>query len=160
MTSKVIILMGVTGSGKTTIGRLLGHRMHLPFIDADDYHPESNIIKMRSGEPLDDKDRQGWLLRLVRIIKQHQSSGLILGCSALKSDYRHLLDPNHAYLWVYLKVDKETVEKRLENRKGHFMPASLIDSQFETLEEPKDAVTIDASHSIEKVIDHIQQHIG
>ena len=131
----IVIVMGVSGSGKTTIGRALAKRLNVPFYDADDFHPASNVEKMSSGVPLTDKDREPWLKTLSR--KLASSGGTVLACSALKERYRTTLSAQvKSIQWVYLKGTKETILKRMKERKGHYMKASMLDSQFDALEEP------------------------
>lgn len=143
----MIILMGVTGSGKTTIGRLLARDLGWPFYDGDDFHPAANVEKMRSGIPLNDADRAGWLAALRALIQQKIEAGqpAILACSALKQKYREQLqqDHEHEISFVYLKGDYDLIEKRLQARRGHFMNPRLLASQFEALEEPQGVLTID-----------------
>jgi len=149
---KCYIIMGVTGSGKTTVGRKLASSLGLPFLDADDFHPESNILKMRSGQPLNDADRKPWLEILAGELAAHED-GAVLGCSALKKEYRRILeDGPQQVLWIYLDASRDLIRERLSQRMGHFMPASLIDSQFEALEIPEDAIRIDAGLAVEEIV--------
>lgn len=152
----VIILMGVAGSGKTTIGKRLADTLKCQFIDADDFHPRVNIDKMSRGVPLTDADRQPWLESLQVNIQLWLMSGTrtVLACSALKEAYREqlLLDPGRMAI-VYLKADQALLESRLTDRKYHFMKADMLKSQFETLEEPTEGLTIEASEAPE-VITH------
>jgi len=137
--------MGVSGSGKTTLGRALAARLGLPFADADDYHPATNLAKMARGEPLDDRDRAPWLARLADLLREHaQQAGLVLACSALKRAYREQLWSTGAPVtFVYLEGSFEVIEARLDRRSGHFMPARLLRSQFDTLEAPAHAIVVD-----------------
>ena len=146
MTSRAVIVMGVTGSGKTTVGKLLAERMKCSFFDADDFHPLVNVEKMRAGQPLDDADRLPWLEKLRDLIDDELRAGrsLVLACSALRQRYRHVLASSAGpVLFLYLKVRPETARERLKARAGHYMPASLVPSQFEALEEPEHAIVID-----------------
>lgn len=138
----VTIVMGVSGCGKTTVGKLLGAKLGVPFYDADDFHPESNKQLMKSGIPLTDETRRPWLETLARkIIEWNDTQGAVLACSALKESYRKLLCGNGTSSVTFLFLDgtKEQVAERLQQRTGHFMPASLLDSQFSTLEPPAEA---------------------
>lgn len=135
--------MGVSGCGKTTVGKLLSEMLNVPFYDADDFHPESNRQLMRSGIPLTDETRKPWLETLAdKIVEWNASQGAILACSALKESYRALLCRNGASAVTYLFLDgtKEQVAERMQQRTGHFMPISLLDSQFSTLEPPAHAL--------------------
>ena len=131
--------MGVSGSGKTTLGQLLSQKLAWQFEDADSYHSESNKLKMGSGVPLSDEDRSLWLENLRALVRKtvDRNENLILACSALKSAYRKLLkDSSEDVRFTYLKCSKESLATRLAERKGHFMPAILLDSQLAALEEP------------------------
>jgi gluconokinase len=143
--------MGVAGCGKTTMGRALAEEKDYPFFDADDFHPPENVEKMSRGEPLNDSDRQGWLTTLARLIHEHDD--LVLACSALKRSYRSTLQGSHEVTFIYLAIGPDVARARLKARADHYMPASLIDSQFATLEEPSDddAVHIDAEDSPDAV---------
>jgi gluconokinase len=145
----IVVLMGVCGSGKTTVGRELADDMHWPFLDADDYHPQANVSKMASGVALTDADREPWLDRLVTEVRRYNLRGAsaVLACSALKKAYRDRLDkgsvsPGDVRV-VYLKGDAATIAPRLASRSGHYMPATLLASQFAALEEPSDAIVVD-----------------
>jgi len=156
----VIILMGVSGSGKTTIGQLLAQRLSWTFYDGDDFHPSANVEKMRNGIPLTDDDRDSWLTALQQLIdtllQQHRSAVLV--CSALKHSYRvrlqrHLQDVR----FVYLKGDYDLIRQRLATRQGHFMQADLLGSQFATLEEPQGVFTVDIDQSPEAIVACIRE---
>lgn len=151
------VVLGVSGSGKTTLGKLLAKRLDLAFYDADDFHPPANIDKMSRGEPLDDLDRQPWLKALAeKLLKWHQAGGAVLACSALKEKYRKLLAQNDVPItWIYLGVDEATVKKRFASRADHFMPSSLIKSQFNTLEPPNYGIQVDGSQPPGLIIQHI-----
>lgn len=141
-----VVLMGVSGSGKTTVGELLASSLGWSYFDADDFHPAANVAKMRSGIPLQDADRWPWLDAINDLLKQHTRRGehVVLGCSALKQVYRdRIADQLEDVVWVYLKGDFDLIRQRLAARKGHYMPASLLQSQFATLEEPQNAIVID-----------------
>lgn len=134
---QVIIVMGVSGSGKSTVGSLLAQQLDVPFHDADDFHSPANIAKMRAGTPLTDEDRKGWLAALAASIHQwSQSGGAVLACSALKESYRQQLMAEAPVAWVFLDGSEELVRQRLTNREGHYMGSSLLASQFATLERP------------------------
>lgn len=130
--------MGVSGSGKTTIGKLLSEKTGIPFFDADDFHPANNIEKMKNSIPLSDEDRFPWLNTLAnKTMDWENSGGAILACSALKESYRELLNKNvNNPIWIYLNGSFEQIKKRIESRNSHFMKASLLKSQFDTLEVP------------------------
>ncbi|HEY9231411.1 MAG TPA: gluconokinase [Blastocatellia bacterium] len=159
--AQAIILMGVSGSGKTTIGELLGRRLGWPFYDADDFHPAANVERMRQGIALTDADRRPWLAALARLIDDAlgKNQSLILGCSALKEAYRAQLKPPGATAaavrFIYLRVPIEVAAARTRERRDHFMPASLVPSQFAALEEPQDAIVIDATKTPDAVVEQI-----
>jgi len=134
----IFYVMGVSGCGKSTIGKLLANEFDMPFFDGDDYHPEANIEKMAAGSPLTDDDRQGWLQRLNALSVAHKNQGAVIACSALKDAYRKILSQNLAKQveFIYLEGTLEEISGRLQQRKNHFMPAGLLQSQFETLETP------------------------
>ena len=143
------IVMGVSGCGKTTVGRLLARELGCEFLDADDFHPEANIAKMAKGVALTDDDRWPWLDAIAAAMHERaaRGSGAVIACSALKEAYRHRLCRGMGAFdevrIVYLKGDTATIAPRLASRSGHYMPASLLDSQFAALEEPGDAIVVD-----------------
>ena len=145
-----VVIMGVCGCGKTTIGRALADELGWVFLDADEYHPESNVAKMAAGVALTDDDRWPWLDRLSRELRALHAGGrhAILACSALRQAYRDRLATAGDVKWVYLKGDLATIEPRLASRRGHFMPPSLLASQFAALEEPAAAIVVDIRQSI------------
>lgn len=158
----VYILMGVSGCGKTTVGKKLAGKLNLSFYDADDFHPEKNVKKMESGVPLNDDDRYPWLEILSdNIARWNKSEGAVLACSALKKSYRDHLrkEINSSVTFIYLKGSKELIYDRLKNREEHYMPSSLLDSQFKTLEEPEDAITITVDSDLENIIKEIMEQL-
>ena len=138
MDALVVIVIGVSGSGKSTVGLALADLLDVPFLDGDELHPEANIAKMSAGRPLDDEDRLPWLAALAaRVGAMAAAEGGVIACSALKRKYRALIDRRgEGVEFVYLHGSRELIASRLATRHGHFMPTSLLDSQFETLEEP------------------------
>ncbi|UOG73051.1 gluconokinase [Hymenobacter tibetensis] len=139
MERTVFVVMGVSASGKTTIGGLLAKRLGIPFHDADDFHSAANVAKMASGTPLTDEDRQGWLAQLAQAIGEwEKTGGAVLACSALKEAYRRTLQggAQQPLQWVYLDGSRELLHNRLLARKNHYMGADMLDSQLNTLEEP------------------------
>ena len=155
--------MGVSGTGKSTIGKLLGQKLDVPFFDGDDFHPESNILKMKSGQPLTDEDRKDWLLALNELAKtQQKSNGGIIACSALKQVYREMLNAelDPSLVFIFLEGSFELIASRMQTRKGHFMPVDLLRSQFDTLEIPKDAIHADISKPPNIMVDEILQKLA
>jgi len=154
---KFIVVMGVSGCGKTTIGRALANDLGWPFYDGDDYHPSENVEKMRGGIPLNDEDRAGWLETLANIIRDSLGKGQsgVLACSSLKQKYRDQLAVGPEVKFVYLKGEYELIKTRMEYRSGHYMKPGMLDSQFATLEEPveTEALTVDASKNPEQILD-------
>lgn len=146
----IVVLMGVSGSGKSTVGRALAEELGWSFLDADDLHPPANVEKMASGIPLTDEDRWPWYDRIVAKLRRLVASGrhVVLACSALKHAYRDRLARAGDLRVAYLKGDAAAIEPRIASRKGHFMPASLLASQFATLEEPADAIVVDVTQPI------------
>ena len=156
MKEKVIVVAGVSGSGKSTIGKLLAERLNLPFKDADDYHPQANVDKMAGGSPLNDTDRKPWLEILAHEIEGWaQSNGAVLACSALRESYRQLLSQKVAPQWVFLDGSFELLKSRLDNRKGHFFNSELLQSQLDTLEEPDYGIHVSIEPSPEAIVDEI-----
>jgi gluconokinase len=150
----IALIMGVSGCGKTKVGKALARELRWRFIDSDDLHPESNVAKMASGIPLTDDDRWPWLDRIVAEMRRASAAGehAVVACSALKQAYRDRLATGGDVRVVYLKGDASTIAPRLAHRSGHFMPASLLPSQFAALEEPKDAIVVDVREPIEAKI--------
>jgi len=152
----ILIVMGVAGSGKSTVGRLLAEHLGWPFLDGDDFHPAANVEKMRQGIPLTDADRLPWLHHLRELVSR--SGSAVLACSALKESYRRILaggDPRVRF--IYLRADPALLASRLENRTEHFFTRVLLESQLATLEEPADAVVVDASQPAEAAVQAILQ---
>ena len=145
-----VLLMGVSGSGKSTVGPALAAELNWPFLDADTLHPQANVAKMASGIPLTDADRWPWFDRIVAEMRRYAAAGknVVIACSALKQAYRDRLASGGSLRVVYLKGDAETIAPRLAGRRGHFMPPSLLASQFATLEEPDNAIVVDVREPV------------
>lgn len=158
---RVLIIMGVSGTGKTTIGKLLSEKLEYPFFDGDDYHPEENVKKMKAGHPLDDDDRKGWLLRLNQLALEHKKTGAVIACSALKKNYRGLLRAGmgNKIKFIFLKGSFELIKSRLENREGHFMPLVLLQSQFDALEAPSKALSVSVENSPSEIVEDIVRQL-
>jgi carbohydrate kinase (thermoresistant glucokinase family) len=158
MTHRLIIIMGVSGSGKTTVGKLLSGKTGWPFYDADSFHSKENIDKMQAGIPLTDKDRWPWLDSMNVFAKEKLAgSNLIFTCSALKEIYRQRLtkDIESNCHWVDLRGDFDTILKRMQQREQHYMPAALLQSQFDLLQEPANALVEDIVQSPQIIVEHI-----
>jgi len=159
----VVVLMGVSGAGKTTIGRLLADQLGWKFHDADDLHSDANKAKMASGVALTDADRAPWLASICDLIAESlaRSTNVVLACSALKQSYRDQLvvDPERVKM-VYLKGSREVIGARVAHRLSHFMNKGLLDSQFETLEEPHDALIVDVAGTPESIVENIRAKLG
>ena len=160
----IIIIFGVSGAGKTTVGKLLARELGWRFIEADDFHPAANIEKMCSGNPLTDDDRWPWLERLRDQIRQSLAAGenAVLACSALKRAYRDRLQASEHVKFVFLRGDYALVEKQLHSRRGHFMNPDLLQSQFDDLEEPEPdehVLTIEVGHTPEEIVDRIKSKL-
>lgn len=156
----ILVVMGVCGCGKTTIGRALAAALGWPFHDADDFHPDANVAKMVAGNALEDSDRWPWLDRIVTAMQGVQSEGghVVLACSALKQAYRDRLRGAGDVRFVYLRGDAETIATRLAARSHKYMPASLLPSQFATLEEPRDALVVDIRQSPAQQVHFVRTH--
>jgi gluconokinase len=152
------LLMGVSGAGKTTVGKLLASQLGWEFADADDYHSATNVEKMRNGIPLTDADRGPWLesLRLVIVAWIAAGKNGVLACSALKKAYRDVLIVGPEVRVVYLKGDRELLRDRLLLRRGHYMKEAMLESQIATLEEPGDAIVVDARRTPEEIVREIR----
>ena len=154
--------MGVSGSGKSTIGKLLAQELNIPFFDGDDFHPESNISKMSNGQSLNDEDRQNWICSLNNLAKEQLIiNSCVIVCSALKQKYRDVLnsDIKNKTKWVYLSGSFNQIYNRIQSRSDHFMPSELLKSQFKTLEEPKNVLQIDISLKPEIIIKKIKNEL-
>jgi gluconokinase len=158
----IVIVMGTTGSGKTTIGTLLAKHMGWEFVDADDFHPPSNVEKMEHGIPLTDADRKPWLKALHDKIVEWtaEKRSVVLACSALKQSYRDELRASSDVKFVYLKGSYRLFSDRVLARKGHFAKQDLLASQFATLEEPTDAIIVDAAPSPEQIVSEVRRKLG
>lgn len=152
----MVIVMGVCGCGKSTVGRALARELGYEFLDADDFHPQANVAKMAKGVALTDDDRWPWLDAVVAAMHERaaRGSGAVIACSALKEAYRESLRRGGGAVdevrIVYLKGDAATIAPRLASRSGHYMPASLLESQFAALEEPRDAIVVDIRQTTEE----------
>ncbi|GAL86492.1 6-phosphogluconate dehydrogenase [Sporocytophaga myxococcoides] len=149
--------MGVSGCGKTTIGQLLSSHLNLPFFDGDNFHPEINIKKMSSGIPLTDEDRLPWLTSLSEnLTKWELTGGAVLACSALKEYYRQiLLSSQIPVTWVFLDGNMDIIKQRLDSREGHYMPSTLLSSQFGLLERPQYGIHVNISSTPELIVQEI-----
>jgi carbohydrate kinase (thermoresistant glucokinase family) len=160
---RIVVLMGVTGAGKTTVGEQLAAALGWTFVEGDAFHPPANIAKMHRGEPLDDADRAPWLeairQRIEELVASAQSA--VIACSALKRAYREVLARDRPEVgFVYLKASAALIAERLRHRAGHFMPAALLQSQLDTLEEPTDGITVDAGPPPATIVAAIRRGLG
>jgi len=156
----VLILMGVSGSGKTAIGQLLAQAVHWPFYDGDDFHPRANVAKMARGIALTDADRAPWLqsihLHIAALVTRSESA--VVACSALKQTYRtQLVGELEDVYFIYLQGGADLIQQRLMARRGHFMPPELLASQFDTLEEPEEVLTIDIAQLPDRIVSYIRR---
>jgi gluconokinase len=158
----IVVVMGVTGSGKTTIGVLLAQWLGWDFVDADSFHSPANVEKIRQGIALDDADRAPWLRALRDAMEgwaaEHKS--VVLACSALKKSYRDELCIRGETKFVYLKGSYDLIYQRLRQRHGHFASETILASQFAALEEPDDAITVDIAHSENEIVGEIMRQLG
>lgn len=157
----IIVVMGVSGCGKSTIGRRVAKALQVPFLEGDDLHSQANILKMKKGIPLTDDDRNPWLKRVAeKMVGMAGQGGGVVACSALKERYRRVLlgDSSFPFLLVYLKGTRDTLFRRLRQRKSHFMPPDLLDSQLKTLEEPGNALTLSIDLSPDIMCNRIIQY--
>lgn len=160
MIKQVFFVMGVSGTGKSTIGKMVATAFEIPFYDGDDFHPEANLEKMASGIPLNDKDREGWLKDLNALAMKHQKKGVVIACSALKVAYRDLLQRGieKETAFIFLQGSFKQVYQRLSQRKGHFMPKDLLQSQFDTLEVPNEALIVNIKDTPNEILNIIKDH--
>ena len=158
--SQIIFITGVTGSGKTTVGRLLSEKTKLSFFDADNFHSTANVKKMKSGTPLTDEDRREWLENINKLAReQSKLNGAIIACSALKENYRQILGNGVGnVLWVLLQGEYSLIYERMVKRKGHFMPPELLQSQFDILEVPEYGLHVNVKDPPEKIVETIMNH--
>ena len=162
----IIVVMGVSGSGKTTVGKALASELEVPFYDADDFHPQGNIVKMKQGIPLDDKDRKSWLETLSKnLVQWEAATGAVLACSALKEIYRTALQSGkkNDIIWIFLYGRPELIKARMSGRKGHYFKSELLDSQLADLEPPQYGWHFNISSSsdhIVKIILNKLRHTG
>ncbi|HEU4345022.1 MAG TPA: gluconokinase [Candidatus Binatia bacterium] len=157
----IIVLIGVAGSGKTTVGRLLARRLGWTFYEGDDFHSPGNIAKMTRGQSLDDEDRKPWLRAIRDLINKivERGENAVIACSALKQSYRRFLVASGEVVFVYLKAESPLVRERVKRRVGHFIHPALIESQFDALEEPDDALQVDASLSPVEIVRIIREKL-
>jgi gluconokinase len=160
----IVVLMGVTGTGKSTVGKLLASQFGWTFVEGDDFHPKDNVEKMRQGIALDDEDRKPWLDAIRHRLEQasQRNENVVLACSALKHSYQHYLagfDPE-AVRFVYLFGSQEVIKQRLAKRTGHFMNPALLASQFEALEPPEDAIRVDVNQTPAAIVAEIRSRLA
>ncbi|MCM4172946.1 gluconokinase [Arenibacter sp. TNZ] len=153
----ILFVIGVSGTGKSTVGKLLAEKLNLAFFDGDDFHSESNVQKMANKNPLTDEDRYDWLLTLNKLAVNNKETGAVIVCSALKESYRKLLESKieDKVIWISLEGSFELLLDRLQKRKGHFMPADLLRSQLDTFEAPTRAIKITIEPSPQEIVDTI-----
>jgi gluconokinase len=157
----IVVIMGVAGSGKSTVGTMLADAMHCPFLDGDSLHSAANVGKMMRGIPLTDADRAPWLAAIHARLLEAFTSGrsLVVGCSALRQSYRAALAEGIAITWVYLKGSEALIRSRLRHRDGHYMKADMLASQFEALEEPSGAIIVDVAQSPEVIVEQVSAEL-
>jgi gluconokinase len=159
--NRVIVLIGVSGSGKTTVGRLLSQELGWKYYEGDDFHPQANVEKMKNGVPLNDADRRPWLETLRDLIRNclERGDSAVVACSALKESYREFLLVDERVILIYLKGDYELIRQRLRKRRGHFLDPKLLASQFAALEEPTAAMQVDVSLSPGEIVKSIRSRL-
>ncbi|WP_297110186.1 gluconokinase [uncultured Devosia sp.] len=166
--ARIVIVMGVSSSGKSTVGAALGRALHAPFLDGDQYHPQANVEKMRAGTPLTDEDRWPWLEALTAALKQAaQKKDIAIGaCSALRRSYRDFIaeKAGEPVLFIYLDGSREVIGERMAKRKHEYMPTSLLDSQFATLEVPdpetENVLPVPVTDSVDKIVRTVISALG
>ncbi|MFD6183815.1 gluconokinase [Streptomyces goshikiensis] len=162
----VVVVMGVSGTGKSTVGRLLAARLGVPFLEGDDFHPAANIARMRAGHPLDDAAREPWLTALTQALREvvRAGGGAVVSCSALKRAYRDRLRGAAPRMWfLHLTLDRAVARARVAGRPGHFMPARLLESQYEVLEPlgaDEDGLTVDARSGTDSVLGRAEEALA
>lgn len=170
----IVIVMGASGAGKTTVGTALARALDWPFHDADDFHPADNVARMRAGVALDDDDRRPWLDALASLVRGHAAAGtsMVLACSALRRDYRTMLVPGAfpgAVRFVFLRADATLLAERLAQRRGHYFPPALLASQLAALEEPTSGgsaleaapvLAVDAGRAVDALVREIREALG
>jgi gluconokinase len=160
----ILVVMGVAGSGKSTVGRLLARELGWTFVEGDDFHPAANVDKMHRGIPLDDNDRQPWLDAIRHRLAEayEQGENIVLACSALKHSYQHYLAQlaPESVRYIYLVGAEDLIRQRLLRRTAHFMNPGLLHSQFETLEPPEEAIRVDVTPPPETIVSSIRQRLG
>lgn len=157
----VFILMGVSGSGKTTIGNLLSEQTGIPFYDGDDFHPEVNVLKMANGTPLTDQDRTAWIAEAAKFLNNNTAEHKILACSALSKFIRSLIvdEVEEPCYFIFLSGEYDLIKERMDKREKHYMKSSMLMSQFETLEEPGNALIVNIDNSPSRICDEISSVI-
>ena len=155
----IVLVMGVSGSGKTTIGERVAQRLGWRYIEGDDYHPRKNVEKMAAGVPLDDADREPWLKTLNAVLRKEEDA--VIGCSALKERYRAtLFEGVRDYRIAYLHGSRELLARRVAARRHRYMPASLLDSQLAALEPPREAIAVDVSAGVDECVEAIVREVA
>jgi len=159
----IVVMMGVSGSGKTTVGRLLARRLDWTYYEGDDFHSAADIEKMSKGISLTDADRLPWLASIRNVIDEccARGSDAVIACSALRDKYRRCLANGESEIqFVYLKGDPEVIRERMNSRDRHYMKAGMLDSQFASLEEPENAIVMDVSNSLEDIVANIESELA
>lgn len=157
----IVLVMGTTGAGKTTVGKLLAEKLNWTFLDADDFHPAANIAKMKQGIPLTDADRVPWLAAIhEELVRQNAAEkNCVLACSALKNSYREAIGAGLAMKTVYLKGSYEEMRAHILARRGHFAGEGILAGQFRDLEEPGDAIVVSVSHMPEEIVEEVLREL-